>query len=339
MTSGGFQQTTLGELNTCTAEVFVERLDGVFENAPWIASQAAGARPFDSVDALHAYMIRTLRQLPETALIALLQGHPELAGSAARAADMTIDSIKEQGALSLHRLSVEDHRRWDRLNAAYGEKFGFPFILCVRRHTNASVLRVFEQRLSNDRPIELEAAIEEIARVSRLRLADRIADHRLPKLHASITVRATDAVTGRPATGMRIALHERAGDMRSLSEASIQPDGRTQPALTPEGPLRIGHYELRAHVGQYFRQAGVAIEELACLDVVCLSLDVQAAELDLQLELALSPGSFMSKVCATQAAGPPKARSTPSGDSEPHAVGERGGFFHGSPRHARQDGT
>lgn len=286
------QQTTLDELNNCRAEVFVERLAGVFEHAPWVAAQAAGARPFASADALHACMIRTLRQQPETALIALLQGHPELAGPAARSADMTIDSIKEQGALSLHRLSVEDNRRWDTLNAAYREKFGFPFILCVRRHTNASVLRVFNQRLSNDRAMELQVAIEEITRVSRLRLADRIADHRLPNLQASITVRVTDGVTGRPATGMRVVLHECAGDMRSLAEACIEPDGRAQPALMPQGPLRIGNYALRAHVGPYFRQTGVETEAFASLDVVCLALDVQTAELDLLLEITVSPGAF-----------------------------------------------
>ncbi|RZI98972.1 MAG: OHCU decarboxylase, partial [Rubrivivax sp.] len=64
-------------------------------------------------------------------------------------------------------------RRWNELNRAYRERFGFPFILCIRRHTRESALQAFEQRLQNDRPTELNNTLDEIATITRLRL-DRL---------------------------------------------------------------------------------------------------------------------------------------------------------------------
>ena len=38
-------------------DAFVARFGGVFEESPWIAERAWAARPFGSVDALHAAMV------------------------------------------------------------------------------------------------------------------------------------------------------------------------------------------------------------------------------------------------------------------------------------------
>ena len=40
--------------------------------------------------------------------------------------------------------------RFEKLNAAYRQKFGFPFVICVRRQTRDAVLDAFERRLGND---------------------------------------------------------------------------------------------------------------------------------------------------------------------------------------------
>eukprot|EP01036_Dinobryon_divergens_P021112 gene21112-28980_t len=75
---------TLDTLNRCSAAEFVAHLGSVFEHAPWVAEAAAATRPFASADALHAAMMATLHALPEPACLALLRGHPELAGAVAR---------------------------------------------------------------------------------------------------------------------------------------------------------------------------------------------------------------------------------------------------------------
>ena len=52
------------------------------------------------------------------------------------------------------RLSDAEYQAFERVNNAYRAKFGFPYIVCVRRHTKDSILRDFERRLPNDVPAE-----------------------------------------------------------------------------------------------------------------------------------------------------------------------------------------
>jgi len=158
----------------CSDEAFVEHLAGVFEHAPWVPVAVLGQRPFASPDALHGAMMARLRALPEDELLALLRGHPELAGDQARGGRMTADSVAEQGSLSLQALPAAEAARWDAMNATYRERFGFPFILCIREHSLASALQAFAQRLQRTRAEELQQALAEIGRISRRRLAARI---------------------------------------------------------------------------------------------------------------------------------------------------------------------
>ncbi len=83
---------------------------------------------------------------------------------------MTGDSTAEQGAAGLSALSREDSQRIAALNRAYGEKFGFPFIIAVREHSKESILREFERRLRNDPDAELAAGLEQVFVITRLRL-------------------------------------------------------------------------------------------------------------------------------------------------------------------------
>ncbi|MDF3822871.1 2-oxo-4-hydroxy-4-carboxy-5-ureidoimidazoline decarboxylase [Leptospira sp. 96542] len=165
---------TLAWLNACSEEAFVDALGGVFEHAPWVAAQAARQRPYPDLPALHAGMLDRVRQLPTDRLKAFLAMHPELAGHSARAGRMTADSTQEQATLDLARLSPEDGAVWDELNGRYRERFGFPFILCIRRHTRDSALAAFRARLAHSPAQELSAAMDEIASISRLRLEDRL---------------------------------------------------------------------------------------------------------------------------------------------------------------------
>jgi len=166
---------SLAQLNTAGRDAFVGELGDIFEHGAWIAEAAHAARPFASVAALHEAMMQMLRRAPRPEQIAFLRGHPELGGKVARAGAMTAASIAEQGGLGLDRLSDEDFTRFERANTAYREKFGFPFIVCVRRHTSAeSILASFEQRVGNDTEAELAAALTEIGHITRLRLDARV---------------------------------------------------------------------------------------------------------------------------------------------------------------------
>ena len=164
------QPQTLDALNTCPPEAFSAALADIWEHAAWVPSRVAAQRPFANMDALHRAMVAVVAALDEPARVAFYAGHPELAGTDARRGTMTEASIAEQGTLALASLDAAAALRWDTLNQAYRARFGFPFILCIRRHTHVSALRAFEQRLQHDRPTELANALDEIAAITRLRL-------------------------------------------------------------------------------------------------------------------------------------------------------------------------
>jgi len=166
---------SLDQLNASDRTAFVAAVGDVFEHAPWVAERAYAVRPFASVAALHGAMMQALRSAPRSEQLAFVRGHPELAGKVARAGAMTADSRAEQGGLGLDRLSENDFTRFERANAAYAAKFGFPFIVCVRLHSSAaSILAAFEQRVGNDPETEFAAALAEIGHITRLRLEDRV---------------------------------------------------------------------------------------------------------------------------------------------------------------------
>ncbi len=167
------KRSSLEHLNTCAPELFCAALSDVWEHAPWVAQGVVGQRPFATVAALHTAMVDVVAALDEPARVAFYAGHPELAGEDARRGTMTDASIAEQGTLALAKLDAHEVKRWNALNRAYRARFGFPFILCILRHTRESALLAFEQRLEHDRATELAATLGEIAAITRLRL-DRL---------------------------------------------------------------------------------------------------------------------------------------------------------------------
>jgi 2-oxo-4-hydroxy-4-carboxy-5-ureidoimidazoline decarboxylase len=168
---------TLAQLNAADRAAFVVAVGDIFEHGLWVAERAHAARPFATVTALHDAMMQAVCAAPRPEQLAFLRGHPELAGKVARAGAMTADSKAEQGGLGLDRLGDEQFARFERVNAAYASKFGFPFIVCVRHHKSAeTILAAFEQRVNNDLETEFAAALTEIGLITRLRLDARIGD-------------------------------------------------------------------------------------------------------------------------------------------------------------------
>jgi 2-oxo-4-hydroxy-4-carboxy-5-ureidoimidazoline decarboxylase len=139
-----------------------------------VAERAWEARPFATVDALHAAMVTVVHDAPRASQIALLNAHPDLGDKVARAGGMSAASTAEQASAGLDRLSDEEYERLHRLNAAYRERFGFPFVIAVRRHTKADILAAFERRLAHTADEEVDAALAQVFDIARMRL-DRLA--------------------------------------------------------------------------------------------------------------------------------------------------------------------
>ena len=243
---------TLFELNRLPPQAFVASLAEVFEHAPWVAEAALPGRPYPTIMALHEAMKRAVRAAPARRQLEFISGHPEL-GSRVKRAELTDASQAEQGGLGLDRLSAGEFDRFTRLNAAYREKFGFPFIVCVRRHTRNSILEQFERRLDNDAEAERARALEEIGLITRLRLVARVDGPGKPKTEGRLSTHVLDNVAGRPAPGVRMALYEIGASARGLLVETItNADGRTDAPLIAGQPLRTGTYELQFHLGEYF---------------------------------------------------------------------------------------
>jgi 2-oxo-4-hydroxy-4-carboxy-5-ureidoimidazoline decarboxylase len=166
---------TLDDANALPAAEFVARLGGVFEHSPWVAERVAGLRPFASVGALHAAMCAAVAAAGEDAQLELLRAHPELASKAALAGKLTADSAREQDAAGLRQCSAAELGALQRMNHAYRERFGFPFIVAVRGLDRTSVLTRLEVRLGRDRASEFSEALRQVERIAALRLEAMIA--------------------------------------------------------------------------------------------------------------------------------------------------------------------
>lgn len=166
----------LADLNAASREEFTAALGPVFEHSPWIAEAAFGARPFASAEQVFRAMEAAIAAADDGSRLALIRAHPDLAGKAARAGALTAHSRSEQQGAGLDRLSEEEYERFHRLNSAYRERFGFPFIVAVRNHTKDSILEAFERRLGNDRASEIDEALGNIGEIGRFRLLDLLQD-------------------------------------------------------------------------------------------------------------------------------------------------------------------
>ena len=160
---------TTADWNNISAAEFVGRYGHVFEHSPWVVERAATARPFDD---LHAGMMAVLEAATAEERLDLIRAHPELAGKAAVDGTLTSDSAAEQASAGLDRLTQEEYDRFHELNRAYRERFGFPFVICVKLTDKAGILEAMERRLGNGADEEVAAAIEEIGKIVRLRLED-----------------------------------------------------------------------------------------------------------------------------------------------------------------------
>ena len=152
-------------------EEFVSRYGGVYEHSLWVAEEAAfDAMEVDKVDRIAAIMADCVDNASTDRQLALIRAHPDLAGKAQIAGELTQDSSDEQASAGLDQCSAEEYQRFQSLNDEYHEKFGFPFVVAVRGSSRAEILEIFARRLDNTEAIEFETALSEIHKIARLRI-------------------------------------------------------------------------------------------------------------------------------------------------------------------------
>ena len=286
-------RVALAALNAMEKAPFVAAIGDVFEHADWVAEAAFRSRPFATVAALHAAMVEAVQAAPAETQLDFIRNHPELGGKVAKAGDLTEASKAEQGSLGLDRLSGEEYTHFEALNSAYKEKFGFPFVICVRRHTRDSVLAQFERRLANAADEERNTALNEIGFITSLRLVAQVEGPGAPKTDGRLSTHVLDNVTGKPARGVEIKLLE-IGKSASglLVETVTNSDGRTDSPLLSGAPLRIGTYELRFYVGGYFKAKAIAAADPPFLSEVPIKFSIAEPEGHYHVPLLITPWSY-----------------------------------------------
>ncbi|XDA98642.1 allantoinase PuuE [Sulfitobacter sp. LCG007] len=152
---------------------FVETFGGVFEHSPWIAEAAWSLElgpAHDTPGGLHNAFARIFRSANNDQRLGVLKAHPDLAGKLAAARRLTAESSAEQAGAGLDALTDEERRNFETLNHVYVEKHGFPFIIAVKDHDKAGILRAFRRRVDNDTETEFAEACRQVERIARLRL-------------------------------------------------------------------------------------------------------------------------------------------------------------------------
>lgn len=144
-------------------------MSALFEHSPWVEARADAA---PSSGDRHADLMAVVHGATAAERLALIRAHPELAGRAAIDGTLTHASAAEQASAGLDRLTPAEFARFHDLNARYRARFGFPFIVCVRLTDKAGILAAMEARLANDPATEIDTAIAEIGRITKLRLED-----------------------------------------------------------------------------------------------------------------------------------------------------------------------
>ena len=156
-------------------EDFIDLYGGIFEHSAWIADNAYDyelSYAHDTATGLHNALCRAFRSAPKELKLKVLRAHPDLAGKLAQAKRLTSESTSEQASAGMDSLTDNERKIFTQLNLTYVKKHGFPFIIAVRDHNKASILRAFKTRINNDGDTEFLEACKQVERIAEFRLMD-----------------------------------------------------------------------------------------------------------------------------------------------------------------------
>lgn len=166
---------TIDNLNIIPATEFQDIFSNVIENWPQAAIQIASLRPFIDTNQLVERFEEYLSDIDDASKVKILQLHPDLAGKLAAEDKLTAESAQEQASAGLNLISNEQRQQLNELNEKYKLKFGFPFVVCVRETNKIeAILRGITSRLQNGNGEELNAGINEVKKICRLRIGQII---------------------------------------------------------------------------------------------------------------------------------------------------------------------
>ena len=152
---------------------FVARFGGIYEHSSWVAETCFDKglhKDAETPSDLAGPFARIVESAGHEPQLILLRAHPDLAGKLARGGGLTADSTSEQASAGLDQCTEAEFEEFTRLNTAYREKFGFPYILAVRGRHRTEILENFRKRVPNDPGTEFREALNQVHQIAKLRL-------------------------------------------------------------------------------------------------------------------------------------------------------------------------
>ena len=146
------------------------RLLALTESPLW-ADQLLAERPYGNLEHLLDASDRIIRALPADQVDAALAGHPRI-GERARgiAPEAAARSAREQAGMSA--ADAETAAAMVEGNADYEARFGRIYLVAAAGRSAADLLAFLRERLRHDPETELDVVRGELARITRLRLAE-----------------------------------------------------------------------------------------------------------------------------------------------------------------------
>ena len=163
---------SLTKLNSLSEQEFENIIGPCFEHSPWISSSVSKKRPFKSKKDLFEALTLEIKNSSSEKKLDLIRKHPDLVSTKI----LTKHSQNEQDSIGLGSLPLEIKEEFSQLNRKYQEKFGFPFIVCVKDVNSAmGILEQFRERVEHDEiEQEMRIALQNIFRIGWWRLKDTI---------------------------------------------------------------------------------------------------------------------------------------------------------------------
>ena len=153
---------------------FIETFKDIYEHSSWVASQTFDKGINDqhnNIESLQSEMAKVLATASKTEQLALINAHPDLAGKAAVAGELTASSTDEQASAGIHLCNAQEFALFNSLNDRYKEKFNFPFIMAVKNANRHQILEAFKIRIEHSPEQEFNQALVEINKIALFRLA------------------------------------------------------------------------------------------------------------------------------------------------------------------------
>ena len=293
MQAAGEARNDMSEVNRMSNVDFCEYFSGVFERTPWIPAAVVERRPFASKGALLSAMADVLARAEPARKLALLQAHPMLGGQAAKRGDVTTHSKSEQAGLGLDRMEGEEDDAFAKLNQAYLERFGFPFIIAVRgQRDRQAILAALRQRFESSPDVEREQALAEVVKIAGFRLDGLILDDEIAVPPLTLSLHVLDTASGTAGAGLaftlsRIEAQDAEPEVRIALTGSVT-DAGGRWALDRAIALAGGLYELVFEAGAYQAEKG----RDSFYDRIALRFRLQGSGGHYHIPLILSPFGY-----------------------------------------------